>query len=153
MIVGSVFFPMLDSQAVTSCYVVMSAGYGYISGLQTEGYAACPVCRDSLQAEYISHHKKVVYMGNVKYLPHDHDWREDPELNRGESMRNTTPIPARKEYNYWRRRWGRVNSGRTEIAGSGMTRWSILFDLPYWKVRGGVKIKRVILKFAYGQIP
>ncbi len=110
------------------------SGYGYISGLQTKGYAACPVCGDNLQAEYSEHLRKCVYMGHAKFLPEDHDWRSDPELHTGEDQRNTTPIPARKEYQYWRERWDEVTTSERPLAMSGLTRWSTLYDLPYWKV-------------------
>ena len=111
-----------------------NSGYGYISGLQTKGYAACPVCGDSLESTWSVDHHKCIYMGNAKYLPLDHPLREDAELNSGMEAQNFVPIPQRKDSKYWEKKWADMQAGVIPEERFGVTRWSILYQLPYWKV-------------------
>ncbi|CAM6103866.1 unnamed protein product [Calypogeia fissa] len=57
-------------------------GYGFVSGLQTQGYKACSTCGPSLEdmAKYSSNLQKIVYLGHTKFLPPEHDMRFDPLL-------------------------------------------------------------------------
>ncbi|CAM6094113.1 unnamed protein product [Calypogeia fissa] len=45
--------------------------YGFVSGLQTQGYKACSTCGPSLEdmAKYSRHLRKIVYLGHTKFLP------------------------------------------------------------------------------------
>ncbi|KAI5334200.1 hypothetical protein L3X38_024333 [Prunus dulcis] len=48
--------------------------YAMVSGWSTKGYMACPVCKENIT--YGWHAGKVCYLGNQRWLPWDHEWRE-----------------------------------------------------------------------------
>ena len=101
-------------------------GFGYISGLQTKGYAACPSCGPSLEVHRPPTLKKTIYMGHLKYLPIEHEMRDGDD----------TPRPICPDANFWQDLWERIqaDASGTVQHRSGLTRYSILWSLPYWKV-------------------
>ncbi|KAL3675367.1 hypothetical protein R1sor_025315 [Riccia sorocarpa] len=102
-------------------------GYEQVSGLQTKGYRACPTCAEGLPSAWSSHLRKIVYMNYSTFLPMDH-----PMRGSGVS-RNNNPSPQPVDVAYWDARWNDVQDGRLPLAESGLRRWSILHELPYWK--------------------
>ena len=48
-----------------------------LSGWSTKGYNACPVCMEDTTSQYLSHSRKMCYMGHRRFLPLNHQWRRD----------------------------------------------------------------------------
>ncbi|CAM6092138.1 unnamed protein product [Calypogeia fissa] len=55
-------------------------GFGFLSGLQTKGYMACPTCGPDLKSvsRYSKELHKIVYLQHTQYLESDHLWQRDP---------------------------------------------------------------------------
>ncbi|GJY66186.1 leucine-rich repeat protein [Tanacetum coccineum] len=51
--------------------------YGMLSGWSVKGYNACPICMNETSSSYLSHSRKVCYMGHRRFLPSSHQWRND----------------------------------------------------------------------------
>ena len=47
--------------------------YGMLSGWSVKGYHACPMCMDETSSHYLTHSRKICYMG----LPSSNQWRKD----------------------------------------------------------------------------
>ncbi|KAL3679372.1 hypothetical protein R1sor_022328 [Riccia sorocarpa] len=102
-------------------------GFGAISGFQTKGYCACSTCAYMLPYGWSYELRKVVYLQYFTFLPLDHPFRgvgADKNLDE-------PPIPRTMEW--WRARWDPVQTGNIQLDESGLRRWSILHELPYWK--------------------
>ena len=87
-------------------------GFGFLSGLQTKGYWACPSCGPEL-ADVAKHSKadhKMVYLGHTKYLHENHAWRKDADyyLNVWDGGDEIWPKPQRKTPAYWKEVWDKV---------------------------------------------
>jgi len=86
--------------------VLLQSGFGFVSGLQTQGYKACSTCGPSLEdmAKYSSHLCKIVYLGHIKFLPLGHDMRSDPLLFSSFDMPygNERDIPEATTFAYWK---------------------------------------------------
>ena len=52
-------------------------GLGLLSGQVTKGYKGCVVCLDGTSAQFLKHSKKMVYMGNRRFLPSTHPYRKN----------------------------------------------------------------------------
>ncbi|KAL3676562.1 hypothetical protein R1sor_026510 [Riccia sorocarpa] len=102
-------------------------GYGIISGFQTKGYCACPTCAVDLPYSWLYQLRKVVYMEFSTFLPLDHPFRGVGE------DRNLDPPPVARTMDWWENTWMDVQGGRRQQDESGLRRWSILHQLPYWK--------------------
>ncbi|CAK9856601.1 unnamed protein product, partial [Sphagnum jensenii] len=80
--------------------------FGFVSGLQTQGYKACFTCGPSFEdmAKYSSHLCKIVYLGHTKFLPLGHDMRSDPLLFSSFDMPygDERDIPEATTFAYWR---------------------------------------------------
>ncbi|KAI5317660.1 hypothetical protein L3X38_037367 [Prunus dulcis] len=48
--------------------------YAMVSGWSTNGYMACPVCKEDVTSGW--HARKVCYLDHRRWLPWDHEWRE-----------------------------------------------------------------------------
>lgn len=83
-----------------------------MSGLQTQGYRACPTYGPDLEGvarPKSTTLRKIVYLGHTKYLPLDHPWRSDPFLyDTDEGQPDMQPQPTRKDLTYWKEVWERV---------------------------------------------
>jgi len=57
--------------------------YGLISGQQTKGYKACPICGPVIVSRSAKgpNGDKIVYVGARQRLPEDHAFREDMRFN------------------------------------------------------------------------
>ena len=51
--------------------------YGMLSGWSVNGYNACPVCMNETSSHYLTHSRKVCYMGHRRFLPSSNQWRRD----------------------------------------------------------------------------
>lgn len=123
------------------------AGYGFISGLQTQGYKACSICGPSFEdvAKYSRYNNKLVYLHHTKFLPMGHEMRLDPLLFSSSDMPygDVREIPEATTFAYWKEVADRVANPEDPMVfmGSGLTRWSILTTLPYW---GELKIRHLL---------
>ncbi|XP_074356399.1 uncharacterized protein LOC141696112 [Apium graveolens] len=50
-------------------------GYGNLSGCINKGYKACLVCGDNTVTRYLSHSRKMCYLGHRRYLDEHHPYR------------------------------------------------------------------------------
>lgn len=90
----------------------------FLSGLQTSGYLACPICGPGLHARRSRALKKMIYEGHRAHLPDGHDFREG-------FLGRRPPRMCAKE-------WEDMKLRCHEGLPDGMKRFSILFELPYW---------------------
>ena len=51
--------------------------YGMLSRRSVNGYNACPVCMNETSSHYLTHSRKVCYMGHRRFLPSSNQWRRD----------------------------------------------------------------------------
>ncbi len=116
----------------------LSSGFGFVSGLQTQGYKACSTCGPGLEdmAKHSKQLSKLVYLGHTKFLPPSHEMRFDPLLFSSFDMPlgDERDIPDATTFAYWRDVAERCLDPDDPMVfeGSGLTRWSILTTLPYW---------------------
>jgi hypothetical protein len=117
--------------------VCLQIGFGFVSGLQIQGYKACSTCGLNLQdvAVYSSHLCKVVYLGNTKFLPLGHDMRSYPLLFSSFSVPygDERDISEVTIFLYWSNIANRVTNPDDAMVfeDSGLTRWGILNSLSY----------------------
>jgi len=117
--------------------------YGLLSGQQVHGYKGCSLCGPETCAEHASLLNKMIYLGGRCYLEDDHrfrrerstfnnqqEWQLPPERPSGEEILRW----ATSKYDYLRD-GGIENAEEDPIKLHGVKRRSILFDLPYWKVK------------------
>ena len=117
--------------------------YGLISGQQTKGYKACPICGPHIVSRSAKgpNGDKIVYVGARQRLPEDHAFREDMRFNglqeKGVSnsrMTGEDVLQFAQERNSYLASGGRAESPDDPVRKHGVKRLSILFSLPYWKV-------------------
>ena len=85
---------------------------------------------------------KTVFLGNRRWLRHNHRWRAARAAFNGRT--NHVAAPPRqlgltvKQRGAWRESFlqlgGRANSKHDPVKKTGVKRVSIFFDLPYWEV-------------------
>lgn len=126
----------------------MYIGFGFISGLQTQGYHACPICGPGMKdiARRSNAFGKTIYMGHTHFLPLDHELRSDLQMIKDydDHGLDHRPIPERTPYTYWRSLQQEVedpNHRRRSLDNTGLVRWGILNTLPYW---GRLKIHHLL---------
>src|ERR1700722_5407991 len=49
--------------------------YGNLTGYSVKGYKACPVCEEDTHFIQLKHGRKIVYLGNYRFLPIHHRYR------------------------------------------------------------------------------
>ena len=49
--------------------------YGNLSGFSTKGYKACPICDEKTSCQFLTHARKLSYMGHRRFLPRKHIYR------------------------------------------------------------------------------
>ncbi|XP_071735655.1 uncharacterized protein [Rutidosis leptorrhynchoides] len=127
--------------------------YGMLSGWSVKGYKACPICMNETSSQYLTHSRKVVYMGHRKFLICTHHWRKDKKNFDGEVDFGEPVIPKSghevlndidgamdfsEPY-----RFDKKYSDDTR----GRKKKSIFFKLPYWpdlKLRHNIDIMHVV---------
>ena len=111
-------------------------GYGYLSGLQNKGYISCAPCGpEQFQGERLEAQNKIVFLDNAKYLPMEHWMRGAGALGLSNLAPDLQEVPTPKTPLDWFHRWADIQNGLLGVEDSGMKRLSILYKLPYWKVR------------------
>lgn len=117
--------------------------YGLISGQQTKGFRACPICGPDLDSHTARGPKgeKVVYTGARRRLNPHHPLRFDKRVNGEVELRNASQrMSSAQVMQYAREReaylaaGGRGNGPNDPVKDHGVKRLSALFQLPYWKV-------------------
>ena len=117
--------------------------YGLLSGQQVNGYKGCPLCGPETCAEYALLLNKMIYLGSRRYLQGDHRFRRArAAFNNHQEWRLPPEAPTGEEVLRWGTQrsqflsdGGVENSNTDPVKLHGVKRRSILFDLPYWKVR------------------
>ena len=114
--------------------------YTLISGQVGKGYAACPICGENTSAKYSSSADKTLFLGNRRWLRHDHRWRDARAAFNGHQNHDDPP-PRQSGLNIvqrggWRESFlqcgGRPNAKGDLVKKTGVKRISILYTLPYW---------------------
>ena len=119
---------------------------GLISGQQVSGYKGCPICGPETCAEHAALLSKMIYLGGRRYLHADHRFRTArAAFNNHQEWRLSPETPIGEEVLLWGiqrseflNNGGVENSNMDPVKLHGVKRRSILFDLPYWKVRIGM---------------
>lgn len=109
--------------------------YTLISGQVGKRYAGCLICGEGISAEHSSESNKIVFLGNRRWLRHNHRWRFARAAFNGHP--NHHPVPPRQtgktivQRGAWRESYlqcgGRQNSPHDPVKSTGVKRISILF--------------------------
>ncbi|XP_071700593.1 uncharacterized protein [Rutidosis leptorrhynchoides] len=131
--------------------------YGMLSGWSVKGYKACPICMNETSSQYLTHSRKVVYMGHRKFLLCTHHWRKDKKNFNGEVDFGEPVIPKSghevlndidgamdfsEPY-----RFDKTRKRKYSDDTRGWKKKSIFFKLPYWpdlKLRHNIDIMHVV---------
>ena len=116
--------------------------YTLISGQSGKGYAGCPICGEGTFAEHSREAQKTVFLGNRRWLRHNHCWRVAHAAFNGRPNHDAAPPRQSRltvrQRGAWRESFlqlgGRPNSRHDPVKKTGVKRVSILFQLPYWEV-------------------
>ncbi|XP_074373925.1 uncharacterized protein LOC141714296 [Apium graveolens] len=73
------------------------SGYRNLSGCINKGYKACPVCGDNTASRYLSHSRKMCYLGHRRYLDEHHHYRRQQIAFDGQQELGYTPEPLSEE--------------------------------------------------------
>ena len=116
---------------------------GLLAGQSVKGYMAWQACGPGTCAEHSRQLNKMVYLGSRRFLPAAHRFRRARASFNGDSEHR--PMPQRRpctqileegrERSEWLRNGGIEDSEGDPVKRHGVKRPSILFALPYWKVR------------------
>ena len=117
---------------------------GLIAGQVVKGYVACPVCGAGTCAHYSQALKKMIYLGNRRFLPEGHRFRRARAAFDNNQEHATFPprrtgaeiLEQGRSRVAWLRDGGVEDSPEDPVKEHGIKRVSILFALPYWKVSG-----------------
>ena len=60
------------------------SAYGNLSGCVDKGYMCCPICGDDTVGKYLSHSRKMCFLGHRRYLPQNHLYRRQRAAFNGE---------------------------------------------------------------------
>ncbi|XP_021768950.1 uncharacterized protein LOC110733242 [Chenopodium quinoa] len=110
--------------------------YGNLASYATKGYEAWPVCQNNTFSFYLNHSLKVVYPGNRKFLPVNHQYRRWRKAFDGTSEEGTPPLPPTGEQILEKMEKLNVKFGKLNakyVPSAGYKKKSRFFDLPYWK--------------------
>ncbi|CAL2248216.1 unnamed protein product [Prunus armeniaca] len=109
--------------------------YAMVSGWSTKGYMACPVCKEDVTSGWQA--GKVFYLGHWRWLPWDHEWREnDKEFNRNIEVTSDLENGS----------FGKTVSRTKPSTHLNWTHKSMFFEVPYWsklKLRHNLDVMHV----------
>ncbi|XP_015159688.1 uncharacterized protein [Solanum tuberosum] len=117
--------------------------YANLSGWSTKGKLACPCCNKKTCPTRLNNGQKECYMGQKRYLPLNHIWRNDkvsldntvehrlpPEMLSGDDLLDQVAdldgLPLTKDP----RKKIKISHKKR---GDNWNKTSIFFDVPYWK--------------------
>ena len=117
--------------------------YGLMAGQQVKGFVGCPICGPDTFSEYSNVLKKMLYMGGRRLLCGEHRFRRSrqafnglPEFNPPPGRPSGQDILDRGESRAaFLESGGEDEDDEDPVKVHGVKRASILFQLPYWKVR------------------
>jgi hypothetical protein len=119
--------------------------YGIVGGFAHHGHAGCPWCGPKLGAEHSVELGKQTYGGTRRWLPKNHMYRfaAIKEHFNGEVESHTKPraisveeqLQYAAEYEAWKEVGNREGAAGDPSKLYGVKKTSILYRLPYWKVR------------------
>ena len=115
--------------------------YGMLSGQQTKGYKACPVCLDDVNSS--RHADKTCFLGSRRHLDEDHERQWEAEAFDETEEHNLKPPGRSGEWilerlNQHQFRYLSTNKDVTDLNTSTpdefkyWTHKSVFFELPYW---------------------
>lgn len=111
--------------------------YGNLSGCVNKGYMCCPVCGDDTVGQYLSHGRKMCYLGHRRYLPRNHPYRrQKAAFNGQQELGQARPLLSGEEVLSQQERikfeFGKEVK-RSKKVDCPWKKKSIFFDLEYWK--------------------
>jgi hypothetical protein len=118
--------------------------YANLSGYSTKGKHACPVCNKDTMFYRLKYGFKECYMCHRRWLPPDHEWRQEKELFDGTEEHRLAPEEISRdqllqqlidvEHVQFGKHVGNKRKHRTsdDIDESNWRKKSIFFQLPYW---------------------
>ena len=65
--------------------------YANLSGWSTKGKLACPICNENTESSYLKSSHKLCYMGHRRFLPLEHNWRQQKEFFDGTKEHRIAP--------------------------------------------------------------
>ncbi|XP_063941318.1 uncharacterized protein LOC135149522 [Daucus carota subsp. sativus] len=111
--------------------------YGNLSGCVNKGYMCCPVCGDDTVAKYLSHSRKMCYLGHRRYLPRNHPYRRQRAAFNGEQELGHARQPLSGEEVLAQQERIKFEFGRegrkSKKVDCPWKKKSIFFELEYWK--------------------
>jgi hypothetical protein len=120
-------------------------GYGTVGGFAHQGFAACLWCGEELGGEHSTKLRKQTYGGCRRWLPSSYILRSEGLKDHFNGRMETRNKLARvsveaqirhgKEYATWKEARNQDGTAGDPSKKHGVKRISILFTLPYWKVR------------------
>ncbi|XP_004289512.1 PREDICTED: uncharacterized protein LOC101304430 [Fragaria vesca subsp. vesca] len=143
------------SCSLGKCLDVDFPAYEMLSGQQTKGYKACPVCIDGVNSSW--HAEKMCFLGSRRHLLEDHEWRWDADAFNGTEEHNLKPLGRSGEWILERlhQHWYRYLSTSKEVTNLNpptpdefkyWTHKSVFFELPYWstlKIRHNLDVMHI----------
>ena len=123
-------------RAMLLCTITDYPAYGDLSGHTVHGKEACPLCGEDIESEYLKSSRKYVYMGNRRFLYHDHCYRKmQKAFNGRQELRQPPRILSGHEV-YQKVKHIEIDYGKksgSKLSTRGYKKRSIFFDkLPYW---------------------
>jgi hypothetical protein len=120
-------------------------GLGTVEGFSHQGYAACPWCGEHLGAEHSVELGKCTYGGTRRWLSDGHPYRSQRMKDHFDGKMEERPKPRSvgvedqmqhaAQYAAWKASGNREGAAGDPSKVHGVKRLSILYRLPYWKVR------------------
>ncbi|XP_059636458.1 uncharacterized protein LOC132278633 [Cornus florida] len=116
--------------------------YAMTSGWMTKGYMACPNCNKRTCSCYLSHGKKICYLGTRIFLSSEHAYRKRYKQFNGEKEERQPPKQLigddiLEQLNLIPEvRFGKGPNNKKRTRGKEELNWtkkSIFFELPYWR--------------------
>ncbi|XP_052724058.1 uncharacterized protein LOC128193906 [Vigna angularis] len=123
--------------AMVFCTINHFPAYGNLSGYNTKGHKACPICEEDTCHRQLQHGRKTVYLGHRRFLSTNHPYRKLKKAFDGCQENELAPMDLSGSQVYERVKDIGVVLGKTQKKGTSSNIWkkrSILFDLPYWRV-------------------
>ncbi|GAB2275877.1 hypothetical protein Dimus_039158 [Dionaea muscipula] len=111
--------------------------YAMLSGWSTKGKLACPCCNHGTCSQYLTHSKKMCYIGARVFLEENHLYRLDRKSFDGKVERRTASSALSgaeilDELSTFVNVFGKTQK-RKRVSNCSWKKMSIFFNLPYWE--------------------
>ncbi|XP_065865709.1 uncharacterized protein [Euphorbia lathyris] len=112
-------------------------GYAMLSGWNTKGKLACPVCNYETCSFYLKHSRKMCYMDHRRFLDCTHQWRLDKRRFNGKTEMRESPTmltgtDIEELLGKYVNEFGKQSRKQKSNYDSPFKKKSIFFYLPYW---------------------